>query len=194
MNKALVASIVLALGFTLSACSGSGTPVAAEPTIVATTPAAVAVPKPGDTITTMDQVNAAKAAGLGFYPLTTGGIVFDKTQPLPDAIKADITAPVVQAVTQSEGGATEAVWQAVASASDNASTALGKNVIVIYGALASLTPGGEAAMYYSAYGAGGDSDLGGGSVSTSRDAAIAFTQTWISGQPDATNYEVVVAN
>lgn len=99
-QRGLPLVVAVVLGFTLTACTANSNdaPPASAPSSsapaddpVATDPAptqADEVPDVGAVIDSIQQREAAEAAGLGFYPLAQGGIIFDPTQPLPENIKA----------------------------------------------------------------------------------------------------------
>lgn len=166
------------------------------PAPVETMPAPAAVPKAGDLITTVAQQKAAENAGLKVYTFTgkDGGVAYDPAQPLPDAVKADIAAPVAAAVEAADGQSGPAVSQSARNAAANATNATGKKTIVVFGAKAQRTENSPLETLYGAMSYVSNPELGHRSVSNSAAETVAIAQAWVATQPDAADWEIVVAN
>src|SRR4051812_34228643 len=95
---------------------------------------AVAPPAAGDVIETVAQKEAAEAAGLKMYPLAEGGIVFDPAQPLPDAVKADIAAPLAEQLA-ADPSSSMTLAALRMDAAKNASRFTGRTIVLVMGAI-----------------------------------------------------------
>jgi hypothetical protein len=147
--RALAAILVATLG--LAACTASEPEAqtqSAEPTDEPSTEPTEAaepeapVPANGEVLTTQEQIDAAKAAGLEVYTMNDGTkVAIDPEQPLPQPVVAEGVAAVQATVettfsTPDQGDAAASRW----------ARETGKNVIVIYPVYASV--GDDFGMWY----------------------------------------------
>ncbi|WP_028051074.1 hypothetical protein [Cellulomonas sp. URHD0024] len=192
VSKVLSITATIALGLTLTACSPAHTtlnPQSTQPAAEAPAPA----PTAGQFLTTVAESDAAKAAGLQVFPMSTDGLIaFDPTQPLPEVIKADIAAPVIEVLRTSPGSTS--LYSSAHEAAASATETTGRKVIVVFAHEGMIDPDAEeTTMLYSAYSFDQNTELGAASVSASLDQTLATTQAWVTAQPDASAYEIVVA-
>lgn len=147
----------------------------------------VVVPGNGETLTTQEQIDAAKAAGLEVYTMNDGTkVAIDTEQPLPQPVVAEGVAAVQATVettfsTPDQGSAAASQW-----AHDT-----GKNVIVLFPVYGSV--GDDFGMWYKV------SDVtlvtkAPGYPGPSKDpqAYMPWLQSYIDQQPNPATWEIVV--
>jgi len=192
--RALAAILVATLG--LAACTASEPEAqtqSAEPTDEPSTEPTEAaepeapVPANGEVLTTQEQIDAAKAAGLEVYTMNDGTkVAIDPEQPLPQPVVAEGVAAVQATVettfsTPDQGSAAASQW-----AHDT-----GKNVIVLFPVYGSV--GDDFGMWYMVH----DVTLvtkAPGYPGPSKDpqAYMPWLQSYIDQQPNPATWEIVV--
>lgn len=195
--RALAAILVAAVAVTLSGCAAStetdppadAVEVTTDPTTEPTEPAEPEVPVPanGETLTTQEQIDAAKAAGLDAYELTDGTVIaVDPTQPLPQPVIDEAIVTVQAEYSPVEGNPYG--LDAAAQSIDNKTT---KNVVIIYPMHASKDGITWEPLYridpiYR--------DQMSGYPGSQRDpqVLVAFAEAWIAQQDDPETYQIIV--
>ncbi len=194
-GTAVLAILVATLG--LAGCTASEPEAqtqSAEPTDeptaepVETTEPEVPTPANGETLTTQEQIDAAKAAGLEVYTMNDGTkVAIDPEQPLPQPVVAEGVADVQATVettysTPDQGAAAASQW-----AHDT-----GKNVIVIFPVYASVG-GGDFGMWYKIHD-GNISRSFPGFPGPQKDPQgfMPWLQDYIAQQPNPATWEIVV--
>lgn len=189
-TTAVVAILVATLG--LAGCTASepeGQSQSAEPT---DEPTETAEPEPqvpanGETLTTQEQIDAAKAAGLDAYELADGTVIaVDPTQPLPQPVIDEGTANI-QSFYDPENTNLDKM-SAAAQAVDGQTA---KNVIFVfptYGSKDGVTwePLYTCTIAYA--------EKMGGFPGSQRDpqVLVSFIEQWIAQQANPETYQVVL--
>lgn len=189
-TTAVVAILVATLG--LAGCTASepeGQSQSAEPT---DEPTETAEPEPqvpanGETLTTQEQIDAAKAAGLDAYQLADGTVIaVDPTQPLPQPVIDEANATI-----QAEYSPTESNPYGLGAAAQSIDNKTTKNVVVIYPMYASKDDITWEPLYQidNVY-----LDQMSGYPGSQRDpqVLVAFAEAWIAQQARPETYQVVV--
>ncbi|MDM8084106.1 hypothetical protein QUV83_04930 [Cellulomonas cellasea] len=118
----------------IAGCSTPGngpaaTPLAASPSAAVTTAPEPVTVTAGDTVT--EEQAEQLAEGQVAYPLASGEhVVVEATAPLPDAVRADMTAAVTAGVSPLTDGF--AAYAFASSYAKSASASAGKNVLVVF--------------------------------------------------------------
>jgi len=195
--RALAAVVVAAVAVTLSGCAAStetdppaeAVEVTTDPTTEPTEPAEPEVPVPanGETLTTQEQIDAAKAAGLDAYELADGTVIaVDPTQPLPQPVIDEGTANI-QSFYDTENTNLDKM-SAAAQAVDGQTA---KNVIFVFPTHGSKDGVTWEPLYTCtiAY-----AEKMGGFPGSQRDpqVLVSFIEQWIAQQPNPETYQVVV--
>lgn len=193
-GTAVLAILVATLG--LAACTASEPEAqtqSAEPTDEPSTePTETAepeapVPANGEVLTTQEQIDAAKAAGLDAYELADGTVIaVDPTQPLPQPVIDEANATV-----QAKYSTTEVNPDSLGAAAQSIDNKTTKNVVVIYPVYASKDTITWEPLYridpiYR--------DQMSGYPGSQRDpqVLVAFAEEWIAQQDNPETYQVVV--
>lgn len=191
---AVLAILVATLG--LAACTASepeGQTQSAQPTDEPSTePTETAepeapVPANGEVLTTQEQIDAAKAAGLDAYELADGTVIaVDPTQPLPQPVIDEANATV-----QAEYNPVESNPYGLAAAAKAIDSKTTKNVVIIYPMYASKDDITWEPLYLidSVY-----RDQMSGYPGAQRDPQVLvdFAEAWIAQQDNPETYQVVV--
>lgn len=192
-TTAVVAILVATLG--LAGCTASepeGQSQSAEPT---DEPTETAEPEPqapanGETLTTQEQIDAAKAAGLDAYELTDGTVIaVDPTQPLPQPVIDEAYVTV-----QAEYDPVESNPYGLAAAAEAIDNKTTKNVVVIYPMYASKDDITWEPLYRPAEPYASQLGRVAGWPGSQRDpqVLVAFAEAWIAQQARPETYQVVV--
>jgi len=198
--RALAAVVVAAVAVTLSGCAAStetdppaeAVEVTTDPTTEPTEPAEPEVPVPanGETLTTQEQIDAAKAAGLDAYELTDGTVIaVDPTQPLPQPVIDEAYVTV-----QAEYNPVESNPYGLAAAAEAIDSKTTKNVVIIYPMYASKDDITWEPLYRPAEPYASQLARVAGWPGSQRDPQVLvdFAEAWIAQQDDPETYQIIV--